>query len=195
MNSQHPRSSSSTSQSAFSDKQPTGSGGSQDMRAKASEAVSKVADVAQEAGRQAKQTASSLASDAQQKAKGLLNMQVTAGADLAGHVAQSARCAAADLDQNAPQLAELVRGAAERVENFSRDMRHQTIEDLVRTASDFTRRQPALVFGLASLAGFLALRVLKSNPPHRSEDPYRRPEDQYYRGERFGGASGQFHGT
>jgi TRAP-type C4-dicarboxylate transport system substrate-binding protein len=57
------------------------------MRAKASEAVSKVADVAQEAGRQAKQAASSLASDAQQKAKGLLNMQVTAGAELAGHVA------------------------------------------------------------------------------------------------------------
>ena len=165
------------------------------MRAKASEAVSKVADVAQEAGRQAKQVASSLASDAQQKAKGLLNMQVTAGAELAGHVAQSARCAAADLDQNAPQLAELVRGAAERVENFSRDMRHQTIEDLVRTASDFTRRQPALVFGLASLAGFLALRVLKSNPPRRSEDPYRGPEDQYYSGERFGETSGQFHGT
>jgi hypothetical protein len=164
------------------------------MRAKAGEAASKIADVAQEAGRQAKQAASSLASDAQQKAKGLLNMQVTAGAELAGHVAQSARCAAADLDQNAPQLAELVRGAAERVENFSRDMRHQTVEDLVRTASDFTRRQPALVFGLASLAGFLALRVLKSNPPHRSEDPYRRPEDQSYRGERFGKASGQFHG-
>ena len=191
MNSQHPRSSSPTSQSAFSDKQPTGSGGSQDMRAKASEAVSKVADVAQETGRQAKE----VASDAQQKAKSLLNMQANAGAELAGHVAQSARCAAADLDRNAPQLAELVRGAAERVENFSRDMRHQTIEDLVRTASDFTRRQPALVFGLASLAGFLALRVLKSNPPHRSEDPYRRPEDQYYRGERFGEASGQFHGT
>jgi ElaB/YqjD/DUF883 family membrane-anchored ribosome-binding protein len=161
------------------------------MRAKASEAVSKVADVAQETGRQAKE----VASDAQQKAKSLLNMQVNAGAELAGHVAQSARCAAADLDRNAPQLAELVRGAAERVENFSRDMRHQTVEDLVRTASDFTRRQPALVFGLASLAGFLALRVLKSNPPRRSEDPYRRSEDQYYRGERFGGASGQFHGT
>ena len=35
----------------------------------------------------------------------------------------------------------------------------------MRTASDFTRRQPALVFGLASLAGFVLLRVLKSNPP------------------------------
>ena len=49
-----------------------------------------------------------------------------------------------------------MRGAAERAEDFSRDLHEQTVEDLVQTASDFTRRQPALVFGLASLAGFLA---------------------------------------
>src|SRR6266508_1207835 len=85
---------------------------SQYVRAKASEAVSKLADVAQQAGGQAKQTASSLASDANQKAKGFLNQQVASGAELAGHVANSARCAADNLDQNAPQLAELVRGAA-----------------------------------------------------------------------------------
>lgn len=36
-------------------------------------------------------------------------------------------------------------------------------------ASDFTRKQPALVFGLASLAGFLAFRVLKSSPPSAME--------------------------
>jgi hypothetical protein len=78
------------------------------VRAKASEAVSKLADVAQQAGSQAKQTASSLASDANQKAKGFLNQQVASGAELAGHVANSARCAADNLDQNSPQLAELV---------------------------------------------------------------------------------------
>ena len=91
-------------------------------------------------------------------------MQVSSGSDLAGH-ARSVRSAADSLDQNAPQLASLARGAAERVEQFSRDIRGQTVEDLVRTASEFTRRQPALVFGLASLAGFLAFRVLKSSPP------------------------------
>jgi hypothetical protein len=160
----------------------------QDMRAKAGEAVSKVADAAQQAGDQAKETAASLASDAGQKAKGLLSMQVSAGADLAGHVAKSARCAADNLDQNAPQLAGLVRGAAERVEEFSRDMRGQTVEDLVRTASDFTRRQPALVFGLASLAGFLAFRVLKSSPPRGGQYDDRSRD-------RFGPSAGQFHGT
>src|SRR6266540_1576453 len=167
---------------------------SQDVRAKASEAVSKLADVAQQAGGQAKQTASSLASDANQKAKGFLNQQVASGAELAGHVANSARCAADNLDQNAPQLAELVRGAAKRVEEFSRDLRGQTVEDLVRTASDFTRRQPAVVFGLASLAGFLLFRVLKSNPPSSSEHGYLRGGD-YRSADRFGGGSRQFDGA
>jgi hypothetical protein len=185
-----------SSQSTRSDASSATSGGTaQDLRGKAGEAASKLADVAQQAGTQAKEAAASLASDAQQKAGGLLKMQVTAGADLAGHVAESAHCAADNLDQNAPQLAGLVRGAAERVDEFAQDLRGRTVEDLVRTASDFTRRQPALMFGLASLAGFLAFRVLKSTPSHssgnqstRSDDPYR---DRQFSGERLG----QFHGT
>jgi hypothetical protein len=189
MNSQNSsRPGSSASSSASSNVSPAGVGGSQDMRAKAGEAASKIADVAQHAGSQAKQAVSSLAADAGQKAKGFLNMQVTAGADLVGHVAESARRAADSLDQNAPQLADLVRGAAERAEDFSRDLHDQTVEDLVRTASDFTRRRPALVFGLASLAGFLAFRVFKSTPPRSSANPYRGRQ-------RFPESAGQFHGT
>jgi ElaB/YqjD/DUF883 family membrane-anchored ribosome-binding protein len=197
MNNQQPSfSSSSASDSAQSNNQSSRSGHeSQDVRAKASEAVSKLADVAQQAGSQAKQTASSLASDANQKAKGFLNQQVASGAELAGHVADSARCAADNLDRNVPQLADLVRGAAKKVEEFSRDLQGQTVEDLVRTASNFTRRQPAVVFGLASLAGFLLFRVLKSNPPRRSsEDGYLRG-DNYRSADRFGGASRQFDGA
>src|SRR6476661_10471915 len=165
MNSQQPSGTNiSSSQSARSSQ----SGSEQGVRAKAGEAVSKLADVAQQAGTQAKEAASSLASDANQRAKGFLNQQVASGADLAGHVADSVRSAADNLDRSAPQLADLVRGAADRVEEFSRDIRGQSVDELMRTASDFTRRQPALVFGLASLAGFVLLRVLKSNPPSHS---------------------------
>jgi glycerol-3-phosphate dehydrogenase len=193
--SQSSRSDTSSQSTRFDTSSATSGGKAQDLRGKAGEAASKIADVAQQAGTQAKEAAASLASDAQQKARGLLNMQVTAGADLAGHVAESAHCAADNLDQNAPQLAELVRGAAERVDEFAQDLRGRTVEDLVRTASDFTRRQPALMFGLASLAGFLAFRVLKSAPSRssgnqstRSDDPYR---DRQFSSERLG----QFHGT
>jgi hypothetical protein len=171
---------------------------SQDMRAKAGDTASKIADAAREAGGQAKQAASSLASDATKQAKGFLNMQVTAGADMVGHVVDSARIAADNLDQDAPQLAGLVRSAADRAEEFSQDLRGRTVEDLIKTASDFTRKQPALVFGLASLAGFLAFRIFKSAPPEqyaeheRGTDRFERSAGQFEGGQFRGG---QFHGA
>jgi hypothetical protein len=89
-----------------------------------------------------------------------------------------------DWDRNA----DLVRGAADKVEEFSQDIRGKSVDDLLHNASDFTRRQPALVFGLASLAGFFLFRVLKANPTNATEisgsrDPRGRP------------SAGEFHGT
>ena len=112
--------------------------------------------------------------------------------DRPGYVRGSDTSAAAadSLDHSAPQLANFVRSAAERVEEFSEDMRGKSVDELMRTASDFTRRQPALVFGLASLAGFVLLRVLKSNPDAGSSRNSRRGRGS----ERFEG-SGQFHGV
>jgi hypothetical protein len=113
------------------------------MRAKAGEAASKVADAAHQASGQAKQVASSLASDATKQAKGFLNMQVGAGADLVDHVVGSARAAAESLDQKAPQLAGLVRNAAERAEQFSDDLRDQTIDARRRLIRKKKRAQSA----------------------------------------------------
>ena len=41
----------------------------------------------------------------------------------------------------------------------------KTAEEVWDDAVDFTRRQPGLVFGLASLAGFLAYRTIKNTQP------------------------------
>jgi ElaB/YqjD/DUF883 family membrane-anchored ribosome-binding protein len=165
------------------------SGMAQDVRAKAGEVASKLGEAAQQAGSQAKQAASSLASEANQKAKGLMNQKVSLGADFASHIADATKSAADSLDSNAPQIAGLVRDAAEKLEGFSSDLREQTVDDLVRTASEFTRRRPALVFGLASLAGFALFRVLKSTS---SSGPDSR-QGQRSASDRF--ATGQYHGT
>jgi ABC-type transporter Mla subunit MlaD len=162
---------------------------SQNMRAKAGEAASKVADAARQGSGQARQAVSSLASDATKQAKGFLNMQVGAGADLVDHIVESARAAADSLDKNAPQLAGLVRNAADRGEQFSDDLREQTVDDLIKKASGFTRKQPALVFGLASLAGFLAFRVLKSSMPEPSWERESSWEHEHM-SERFEGRAG-----
>jgi hypothetical protein len=149
--------------------QQTSSGSlTQDVRNTIGDAVSRVSDAAQQAGSGAKDAAYALASDANKKATGLLNQQFATGADFAGNIAEAVNAAADSLEQKSPQLAKFVRGAAETVEEFSKDIRGQTVQELVKTASDFTRKQPALVFGLASLAGFAVFRVLKSNTPARS---------------------------
>jgi uncharacterized phage infection (PIP) family protein YhgE len=165
-----------------SDGRGSGTGGT------ASDAVAKLSNVAQQAAAQAKQSASNAASTVTHQVKDLLNNQVGSGADLVGHFASSAKRAAEDLDRNAPQLAGVMRGVADRIENFADDMRDQSVDDLLRTASDFTRRQPALVFGLAALGGFFVFRTLKasSSETSMSSQPAAAP--------RYQGAS-QYHGV
>ena len=58
----------------------------------------------------------------------------------------------------------LVRGAADKIDEFASSTRDKTVEELFETASDFARRQPAVVFGAAAAAGFLLFRILKVAP-------------------------------
>lgn len=115
-------------------------------------------DKAQEVGTEAAATITG-------QVKSLLDDKVNDGADIVGHVASSAHSAAEDLDKNSPQLAGLVRGVADRLDSYASDLRDQSIDQLVSAASNYTRRQPAIVFGLAALAGFFALRTIKSTSP------------------------------
>jgi ElaB/YqjD/DUF883 family membrane-anchored ribosome-binding protein len=135
-----------------------------DIGKAASEAVSFLSDAANQATEKAKQSASDAASSVTHQVKDVLDRQVGSGADIVGHVANSAKRAADDLERNAPQLAGLVRGVAGRIDGFADSMRDQSVDELLRTASDFTRRKPALVFGLAALAGFFVFRTLKASP-------------------------------
>jgi ElaB/YqjD/DUF883 family membrane-anchored ribosome-binding protein len=135
-----------------------------DIGMKAGDALSKINDAAQTAGQQAKATAVSLASEANERAKGVLSQQLTAGAEWVGFVAEATKAAADSLDRNAPKLSGFVRETAQKVERLSRDVKDRSVEELYQSASDFTRRQPALVFGSAALFGFFIFRLLKTEP-------------------------------
>jgi hypothetical protein len=131
----------------------------------ATDAFAAVSDAAGEAANRTKQVASDTASTLGDHVKQALNGQVGNGADLVQHLASSARRAAEELDNQAPQLAGFVHTFANRVDGYAGDLRGQSVDELIGSASDFTRRQPAVVFGLAALAGFLALRTLKLTQP------------------------------
>jgi uncharacterized protein YjbJ (UPF0337 family) len=166
-----------------------GGGMAKNVGKAASETMSKASGMAQQAAETAKRAASDTTSKVTHQVKDMLDRQVGSGADMVGHFAHSAKLAADDLDKSAPYLAGLVRVAADRIESYSDDLRHQTIDQLVRSGAEFTRRQPALVFGLAALAGFFAFRTLKSAPDSVSS-PSIQPtyETSQHR-------AGQYHGS
>ena len=136
--------------------------------AAANDAFSRASDSVRETAGKAKQVASSTASTVADQVKELLDRQIGSGANMAGQFASSARLAANDLDQHSPVMAGLVRTMANKIDDYADDLQDQTVEQLTRTASDFTRRQPALVFGLAAIAGFFVFRTVKSGQPTSS---------------------------
>ena len=93
-------------------------GGAQ-TRKQSSDTLSQVSDAAQSATSTAKKAASEAASTITDQVKELLDSQLASGAEMVGHLGSSAQRAADDLDQNAPQLAGLVRGVADRIEGYA----------------------------------------------------------------------------
>jgi hypothetical protein len=98
-----------------------------------------------------------------------MNQQVATGADWVGHVAKATKAAADNLELNAPQLSGVVRDAASKVEQSSKNLKEQSVEELYQSASNFTRRQPAVVLGSAALFGLFISRLLKTKPQSTSE--------------------------
>jgi hypothetical protein len=150
------------------DRSSSSAGGSGNLTgtitAAASDAYSKAAELTGEAAERARRAAGDVASSAGSQMKDALDRQVGTGAGILGDVARSVHQAANDLDQSSPLVGDLMRGLAGRMSGYADDLRGQTSDDLLRAASDLTRRQPALVFGLAALAGFFAFRTLKHVP-------------------------------
>ena len=56
----------------------------------------------------------------------------------------------------------LVRGFATTADKCRQDLQGQTPEQLFQSVSSFTPRRPALVFGIAALAGFIGFRAFKT---------------------------------
>jgi hypothetical protein len=129
---------------------------------------SRLGETASAAARQAKKAASSIAHDANDKIQEVLDVQVQKGADLIDNVAASIRSAANDLDRSSPHLADLARGAADLVGNFSGTVRDQSAGELIRSGADFARRQPAILFGAATLLGFGLYRLFSVSMDDRS---------------------------
>src|SRR3984893_6226522 len=128
--------------------------------AQAGAALSKVSEAAQQAGSHVREAATSLATEAGEKAKGFIDQQVSSGADFLGYIGHSATVAADTLHPDAPQLAGLVRRVATSVTDLSDTVRGQSPAALLETASDYVRQNPGLVLSTAVACGFALARLL-----------------------------------
>jgi len=138
----------------------------------------KALDLAETSGETFKAQASELAdaaknvaSQASDRLKEKVSEQRGAGAEYVGTLAETIRRAAREFDNDLPIAGKYIRKAAAQVENVSDSIRTGDINDLVSSAQSFARRQPTAFLGMAVLAGFAAVRFLKSSSDAPSTSP------------------------
>lgn len=154
------------------------------------EGSTSTASMTAEVSSKAKELASDAADTLTRQTARLLDNQIGAGAELIGQMAGATRRVSEELKQQSPQVADFVRSLADRVDGYSDQLRDQSVGELIGSAKDFTRRQPALVFGLAALAGFFAWRLVKATPTNAftmsspSIQPTDRPQSDQSHGTR-----------
>ncbi len=130
---------------------------------------SAIAGATERVREEAKNAAKSLTSEAREKIWSKLDEQVGSGADLMEDVANSVRSAADELERSSPRLAGFARSAAGTIETYADSMRNRSVDELLRAGTKFARKQPALVFGAAALAGFALYRVLSAETANGRE--------------------------
>jgi hypothetical protein len=131
---------------------------------------SQVSGVAREGAREVKEqtstvaeSAKDLASHAGEKLLSSVEEQKAAGADFVGGVAGAIRRAANEFDKDVPQAAQYFRLAADQIGTVSDAFRRRDLNQLVADVQGFARRQPTAFLGAAVLAGFAAIRFLKTS--------------------------------
>lgn len=133
-----------------------------EIKQRASEALDTSSGVAREKLGELSDAARDVASHTADRVQEQVGAQQEAGADYIGRFAGDMRTSAKAFERDAPFAAHGLEVAAGYVEDAAQKMRDGSIRDLVDGATSFARRQPAAFLGLSMVAGFAAVRFLKS---------------------------------
>lgn len=139
----------------------------------AEDSVSRARDSAETAVTDVKQAARDVSSTVKQavkdetetvkhKAMGLLGDAQTKAADQTRTAASKLRDTASGLDNDVPWMKTALEKTAEGFERINSALGSGDVNQLLDTARDFARRQPALFLGLSVAAGFALARVGKT---------------------------------
>lgn len=135
----------------------------QDLTDKAKDLAGNSADALKAHASDLTNAAKDVTSQATDKLKDAVNDRKSSGAEYVGTLAETMRRAAREFDADLPIAGTYIRKAAEQVDGLSDGIRNGSLNDLVRSAQAFARRQPTAFLGLSVLAGFGVVRFLKSS--------------------------------
>jgi hypothetical protein len=116
-------------------------------------------------------TAKGIAFDAGSRLQGKVAEQKGAGAEYVKRLAHSIDRAADQFEGEFPIAGSYMRTVASQVDNAAEALRSGNIEDLIKRAQAFAKEQPTAFLGLAFLAGFGAVRFLKSTSSAAPQTP------------------------
>jgi gas vesicle protein len=139
-----------------------------DIKGKAAEFTGSSAEAIKERASEAADAAREVGSQAAGRLKEEVGDKKDAGARYVSGIAEAMRRAAHEFDEDFPIAGKFLRNGAEQVDNASEALRKGDFGDLLHGARDFARRQPTAFLGLAVLAGFGAVRFMKSSADHDS---------------------------
>lgn len=125
-------------------------------------------ETAQSATDALRQQASELAQDVGHELNKTGEDQKMRGADAIRHVARAIDSAASELESQSPTVARTVHETARQVEGLSDNLSGRSVNDLIQSATELARAQPALFIGGSVIAGFALARFLMSSSSHRS---------------------------
>lgn len=134
-----------------------------ELKDKAKELADNSADALKDHASDFVDSAKDVASQAADKLKEAVSDRKSAGAEYVGSLAETMRRAAREFESDLPVAATFIRKAASQVEGVSDNIRTGNLNDVVRSAQSFARRQPTAFLGIAVLAGFGLVRFLKSS--------------------------------
>jgi hypothetical protein len=134
-----------------------------EMKQRAGDAMRASADIARDKFKEAANAAKDVASGTADRLQDQTRQQQRTGADFIERFAGNIREAARAFENDAPFAARGINSAAEYVQDSAEKIRNGSFRDLVDSATDFAKRQPAAFLGISVLAGFAAVRFLKAS--------------------------------
>jgi uncharacterized phage infection (PIP) family protein YhgE len=142
-----------------------------DLRQRANTAFGDAKAAVTDAAREVGDRVTEAAETVRDKAEGLAEEGKAAGADQIKGFARAARTAAADLEQQSPEIAGYVRQAADGIEQAASSVRNRSVGEFVEMMASFARTQPTAFFGSTVLAGFVMSRFVKSRADQSTQQP------------------------